>query len=283
MPLRRHVPGRVRAAGPGPYDVLPVPQAPARAGRAWRRTCFTGSCTCARARGWGGCRVVAGDGVKIAANASKEASRTEAGLRKLAAQVMDGARKAAAADDADWNRCCPAQTCCWAGTRRRARIRGRGPGGCWPAWRTWKASGRPPRRTPASRGRPTWRRWRPAPRRPGGPRPRWPLAAGAAAAGEGHRRRGGRARGLAGPPGRRAAGQPARRPGPAPARRPARPAPAWRPAGRRPPPRRGRKPQAGDGKKPGAAAQRHRPGLPADAGPRRRVHPGIQLPGRRRR
>jgi transposase len=54
---------------------------------------------CAQA-GLGRLGVVAGDGVKIAANASKEASRTEAGLRKLAAQVMDGARKAAAGDEA---------------------------------------------------------------------------------------------------------------------------------------------------------------------------------------
>jgi hypothetical protein len=32
-----------------------------------------------------------------------------------------------------------------------------------------------------------------------------------------------------------------------------------------------------------AAAQCHRPGLPAPARPRRRVHPGLQLPGRRGR
>jgi transposase len=55
-------------------------------------------CACA---GLGRLGVVAGDGVKIAANASKEASRTEAGLRKLAARVMADAREAAAADDAD--------------------------------------------------------------------------------------------------------------------------------------------------------------------------------------
>ena len=55
---------------------------------------------CARA-GLGRLSVVAGDGVKIAANASKEASRTEAGLRRLAGQVMVGARKAAAAEDAE--------------------------------------------------------------------------------------------------------------------------------------------------------------------------------------
>jgi transposase len=51
--------------------------------------------------GLGRLSVVAGDGVKIAANASKEANRTEAGLRKLAAQVMTGAREAAADEDAD--------------------------------------------------------------------------------------------------------------------------------------------------------------------------------------
>ena len=55
-------------------------------------------CACA---GLGRLSVVAGDGVKIAANASKEASRTEAGLRRLAGQVMAGARRAAAAEDAD--------------------------------------------------------------------------------------------------------------------------------------------------------------------------------------
>jgi transposase len=55
-------------------------------------------CACA---GLGRLGVVAGDGVKIAANASKEASRTEAGLRKLAARVMADAREAAAGDDAE--------------------------------------------------------------------------------------------------------------------------------------------------------------------------------------
>ena len=51
--------------------------------------------------GLGRLTVVAGDGVKIAANASAQASRTEAGLRRLAAQVVGDARGAAAADDAD--------------------------------------------------------------------------------------------------------------------------------------------------------------------------------------
>ena len=54
---------------------------------------------CASA-GLGRLSVVAGDGVKIAANASKEASRTEAGLRKLAAKVTGDARRAASADEA---------------------------------------------------------------------------------------------------------------------------------------------------------------------------------------
>jgi transposase len=55
-------------------------------------------CACA---GLGRLSVVAGDGVKVAANASKEASRAGAGLRKLAGQVMAGARKAAADEDAE--------------------------------------------------------------------------------------------------------------------------------------------------------------------------------------
>jgi transposase len=54
-------------------------------------------CACA---GLGRLGVVAGDGVKIAASASREASRTEAGLRRLAAKVMAGAREAAAGDEA---------------------------------------------------------------------------------------------------------------------------------------------------------------------------------------
>jgi transposase len=50
--------------------------------------------------GLGRLSVVAGDGVKVAANASKEASRTEAGLRRLAAQVVAGARAAAEGEEA---------------------------------------------------------------------------------------------------------------------------------------------------------------------------------------
>jgi len=54
-------------------------------------------CACA---GLGRLSVVAGDGVKIAANASKEANRTEAGLRKLAAQVIAKARTAESDEEA---------------------------------------------------------------------------------------------------------------------------------------------------------------------------------------
>ena len=46
------------------------------------------------AAGLGRLSVVAGDGVKIGASASKEANRTEAGLRKLAAAIMAGAAEA---------------------------------------------------------------------------------------------------------------------------------------------------------------------------------------------
>jgi hypothetical protein len=90
----------VRAGDPGSHDVRPVPQVPVRedglAEDLFYRVLH--ECACA---GLGRLAVVAGDGVKIAANASKEASRTEAGLRKLAGQVMAGARKAAADEDAD--------------------------------------------------------------------------------------------------------------------------------------------------------------------------------------
>jgi len=55
-------------------------------------------CACA---GLGRLSVVAGDGVKIAANASAEASRTEAGLRKLAGQVIAAARGAESQEDAE--------------------------------------------------------------------------------------------------------------------------------------------------------------------------------------
>jgi transposase len=54
--------------------------------------------TCAAA-GLGRLTVVACDGVKIAGNASAEANRTEAGLAKLAGQVLTAARAAAGAEE----------------------------------------------------------------------------------------------------------------------------------------------------------------------------------------
>ena len=53
------------------------------------------------AAGLGRLTVIAGDGVKIGANASKEANRTEAGLRKLAATIM---AQAAGAEEQDGRR-----------------------------------------------------------------------------------------------------------------------------------------------------------------------------------
>jgi len=52
------------------------------------------------AAGLGRLTVVAGDGGKIGANASKEANRTEAGLAKLAAQILAGADAAAGDEEA---------------------------------------------------------------------------------------------------------------------------------------------------------------------------------------
>jgi transposase len=52
------------------------------------------------AAGLGRLTVIAGDGVKIGANASKEANRTEAGLEKLTAKIIAAAAAAEAADQA---------------------------------------------------------------------------------------------------------------------------------------------------------------------------------------
>ena len=127
-------------------------------------------CACA---GLGRLSVVAGDGVKIAANASKEASRTEAGLRKLAAQVMAGAREAAAAEDAE--RDVPAGHGPAAG-----RGDGAGPGSA--------VAGRAGAGLPARAGR-----------RAGGRGSRGPRAGAGVPAGAGGRHRGGPAPGRGGP------------------------------------------------------------------------------------
>ena len=86
--------------------------------------------TCAAA-GLGRLTVVAGDGVKIAANASKEANRTEAGLEKLAGQVIAAARAAAGAEESGQDAPagtglldCPALPAGWRDPRSRAgRVR----------------------------------------------------------------------------------------------------------------------------------------------------------------
>ena len=222
--FRRHLFGR----GPGGGPVLP---GPARL----------------RVRGTGPATVVAGDGVKIAANASKEASRTEAGLRKLAAQVIAGARKAAADEDADRGVLPGTDLLLGADTVPAAGSAVAGRAGAGLPGRPGSRAGGRRKPRPGSRGGPTWRRWRTAPR--GRPAPgRGGAGRAAAAAGEGHRRRGGHTRGLAGAPRRRAAGT---RPpaGPAPARRPARPAPAWKHCRPGPPPKPGRQQMPGTRRK----------------------------------
>jgi len=86
--------------------------------------------TCAAA-GLGRLTVVAGDGVKIAANASKEANRTDAGLEKLAGQVIAAARAAAGAEESGQDGPagtdllgCPALPAGWRDPRSRAgRVR----------------------------------------------------------------------------------------------------------------------------------------------------------------
>ena len=80
----------VREAG-----ALSARQAGLLAGRADGGAFYAVLRVCAAA-GLGRLTVVAGDGVKIGANASKEANRTEAGLRKLAARIL---AEAAAGDE----------------------------------------------------------------------------------------------------------------------------------------------------------------------------------------
>ena len=108
------------------------------------------------AAGLGRLSVVAVDGVKIGANASKEANRTEAGLRKLAAAIMaeaagaDEPGAAEAGEDLFGGEVLPP------GWARSAVAAG---AGCGRAWRTSPHSGRPPRRRGGRRGRRGWMRW----------------------------------------------------------------------------------------------------------------------------
>src|SRR6185437_3229149 len=131
-------------------------------------------CACA---GLGRLSVAAADGVKIAASASREASRTEAGLRRLAAQVMTGARDAATADEADRPVLAGTDLLLDADT-----VPGPGPRSPWPprscGWRRPSRQRRPRSRpgrraAPPGSGSPA-RRWLPAPaRRPARPAPGW--------------------------------------------------------------------------------------------------------------
>ena len=89
------------------------------------------------AAGLGRLTVVAGNGVKIGANASKEANRTEAGLRKLAAGILAGAAAGDGPGVAGARRPCPAGRA----SGRAGPIRGRGLGGCGRAWRVSRPGG----------------------------------------------------------------------------------------------------------------------------------------------
>ena len=268
---------------PGPYDVLPVPQAPVRAGPTWPRTCFTRCCTCARARGWAGC----GGGRRRGEDRRErvEGGQPDRGRAAEARRAGHGGRpEGRRATRTRTGRCCRARTCCWARTRapgpdprsRAGRVAGL-PGRPGRAGR--RAGGRPGRRPRAGAGLPG-RRWKPAPRTAGPGRGR----RGRAQLRLERPSRSGRPRSGPGRPREAAGSRVAARPPPGGPRTPprsARPAPGWRTCRPRPP-RKRRPPGTGPGRR-AAAAQRHRPGLPAAAGPRRRVHPGLQLPGRRRR
>ena len=281
MPVRRHVPGRLRPADPGPHDVLPVPQAPVRAGRAGGGPVLPGSAGVRAARGWAACPWWPATGSRSPRTPRQEASRTEAGLRKLAGQVIAAAPgRPPSEEDAEQGR-----------AARRGPAAGRGHGtaatgsavagraGAGVPGRPCKQSGRPPRPPPASWGRPTWRRWRPAPREMAGPRLRWRMAAAAGPAGD--RPSPPRQTTLADWQARHAAGQrlsrPPARPGTGKKARKARArlealqAQAAAEAGQAPDADK----DPGERSREGAAAQRHRPGLPAAAGARRRVHPGL--------
>ena len=233
MPLRRDVPGRVRARHPGPHDVLPVPQAPVRPGRPGRGAVLPGA---ARLRVRGAGPAVAwwpATGSRSPRTRRRRPAGPRPGCGSSPRQVIAGARKAAADEDAEQ-----------AGAAGHGPAAGRGHGGGAGSAVAGRAgaglpggpaegSGRRPRPRPASRGRPTWRRWRPAPRT-AGPRPRSPWPAWqlrleqviAAAAG--------RCIELAGPPAAGAGSALGRRPvSPATPPRSARPAPAGGTAGRR--------------------------------------------------
>ena len=200
-------------------------------------------CACA---GLGRLSVVAGDGVKIAANASKEANRTEAGLRKLAAQVIAKARTAESDEEAGGQALPGTDLLLDQDTvppRPDPRSRAGRALACLAELEAEREAAQAAAR---GRGRRTWRRWRRAPRT-AGPRSRspWPPGSCGWRRPSPGRRPCSRTGRRAAPP---ASGSPARRPGPVPARKPARPAPAWKHCRPGPPQKRSRLPR-----KPGRA------------------------------
>ena len=144
---------------------------------------------CARL-GMGQVGTVALDGTKIAANASKDANRTEDGLRKLAAELA----AAHAAADAAGGR--PVRGRGGAGTTTPA-TRSPGRSGSPPRWRRWRPSARRgrPRSGPRRHEQPGGGRG-PGPRRGGRPPAGAEVALAEARAGPGDRRLPGQGRGL---------------------------------------------------------------------------------------
>ena len=93
MPYRRGVPGRDGEPGPGSLHDLPVPVAGRRPGGPLEDL-FTRVLFVLAVAGLGRLDVIAVDGSKIWADASKQANRTEDGLRKLARKILDEAARA---------------------------------------------------------------------------------------------------------------------------------------------------------------------------------------------
>jgi transposase len=222
------------------------------------------------AAGLGRLDVISVDGSKIWANASKEANRTEEGLRKLARRILDEAARAdgeecgcdghahgeAAGPDAE-----EACGCCdegmlpglgpdGPGVPRRGGAARRGRSGSRPGWRIWRRPGPGGSGNAARRRRSAWPRRGPGPRGPAGSRPGSPSRPRGCGWSRPSRR--GRPRPPPGNGPRPAGARPAARGCPARARRSASPAsssmplsPARRPR-RGPPPRTARRRRSRD-------------------------------------
>ena len=161
-------------------------------------------CACA---GLGRLSVVAGDGVKIAANASAEASRTEAGLRKLAGQVIAAARGAQSQEDAERDVLPGADLLLGADTAPGPDPRSRA-GRVQACLQALQAEREAAEAAARELGQAYLDALAAGTARNGGPPAVVAIAAAAGPAGAGHRRRGSHARGLAGPQSGRAAPRP---------------------------------------------------------------------------